>query len=94
LIFQGLSIEPEEGSALFWFNLDSGGFLDTRNFHLGCPGVQHLYQKIKIFIRFSLVLKIVLYGNKWIANKWVHWLAQMHEYPCFVKTKAFPIYNN
>ena len=25
----------------------------------------------------------VLHGNKWIANKWVHWLDQMWNYPCY-----------
>ena len=32
----------------------------------------------------------VLYGNKWIANKWVKWLDQMWAYPCLVdKGQAF-----
>eukprot|EP00095_Tigriopus_kingsejongensis_P008380 maker-scaffold9_size846264-snap-gene-1.8 protein:Tk08380 transcript:maker-scaffold9_size846264-snap-gene-1.8-mRNA-1 annotation:"hypothetical protein LOTGIDRAFT_233738" len=35
----GLSIPPERGSALFWFNLDSADRYDTRNFHFGCPVV-------------------------------------------------------
>ena len=32
----------------------------------------------------------VMYGNKWIANKWVKWLDQMWNYPCLVdKGKGF-----
>ena len=27
----------------------------------------------------------VVYGNKWIANKWVHWMDQMWNYPCIGK---------
>ncbi|XP_059085836.1 prolyl 4-hydroxylase subunit alpha-1-like [Tigriopus californicus] len=56
-----LSIQPVQGSALFWFNLDSSDVYDTRSFHMGCP---------------------VLYGNKWIANKWTKTLAQWRQYPC------------
>ena len=26
----------------------------------------------------------VMYGNKWIANKWVKWHDQAWNYPCFV----------
>ena len=29
----------------------------------------------------------VLYGNKWIANKWVKLLSQFQNYPCFVNKK-------
>ena len=58
----GVSVKPEAGKAVFWFNLHSNGDFDTRNFHLGCP---------------------VIHGNKWIANKWVKWSAQMFKnYPC------------
>ena len=36
----------------------------------------------------------VLHGNKWIANKWVHWLDQMWKYPCFrQKNKAFSLHH-
>ena len=36
----------------------------------------------------------VLYGNKWIANKWVHWLDQMWKYPCMVdKNQAFTLHH-
>ena len=32
----------------------------------------------------------VLYGNKWISNKWVKWLDQMWHYPCHIqKGKGF-----
>ena len=31
----------------------------------------------------------VLYGNKWIANKWVKLLAQFNEYPCSIKNEFF-----
>ena len=69
----GIYVPPKMGDALFWFNLDSSGHYDSRNFHLGCP---------------------VLYGNKWIANKWVKWLDQMWEYPCLIKkNQAFSIHH-
>jgi hypothetical protein len=66
----GLFIKPKAGDAAFWFNLDSRGIYDSRNFHLGCP---------------------VLYGNKWIANKWVKWSDQMWNYPCLVDGGPFNI---
>ena len=31
----------------------------------------------------------VLYGNKWIANKWVKFLSQFKEYPCSLKKEYF-----
>ena len=31
----------------------------------------------------------VLYGNKWIANKWIKILAQYKEYPCWRNTSYF-----
>ncbi len=36
----------------------------------------------------------VVYGNKWIANKWVHWIPQMWNYPCYVNKEPFPVYSN
>ena len=58
----GVSVKPEAGKAVFWFNIHSNGEFDSRTFHLGCP---------------------VIHGNKWIANKWVKWSAQMlKNYPC------------
>ena len=33
----------------------------------------------------------VVYGNKWIANKWVHWMDQMWNYPCIGKKKLLLI---
>ena len=45
----GISVKPESGSALYWFNTEAQMTYDSRVYHLGCP---------------------VLYGNKWIANKW------------------------
>ena len=32
-----LSVQPEAGSALYWFNQDSSGSHDSRNYHMGCP---------------------------------------------------------
>ena len=36
----GITNKPEEGDALFWFNIRSDGSLDSRTFHTGCPVVQ------------------------------------------------------
>ena len=33
----------------------------------------------------------VLYGNKWIANKWIKQLASFESYPCLVDHKEFSI---
>ena len=33
----------------------------------------------------------VLYGNKWIANKWVKWLTNFNKYPCHITQKHFKI---
>jgi len=34
----GISVKPEAGSALYWFNHDAVTENDSRTFHLGCPG--------------------------------------------------------
>ena len=31
----------------------------------------------------------VLYGNKWIANKWVKFVPQFKDYPCLIEKKYF-----
>jgi len=67
----GISVKPEHGKALFWFNTASDDSIDSRIYHLGCP---------------------VLYGNKWIANKWIKILAQFKLYPCIIdEQKHFSI---
>ena len=70
----GVWVKPEHGDALFWFNVDSAGYSDSRNFHVGCP---------------------VMHGNKWIANKWIHWTSQMWSYPCLAKKgQPFSTFSN
>ena len=64
----GISVKPEMGSALFWFNMGPQNNYDSRISHMGCP---------------------VLYGNKWIANKWIKWLANYRNYPCHIYKKHF-----
>lgn len=32
----------------------------------------------------------VVYGNKWIANKWVNWREQMNRFPCHLDHQHFP----
>ena len=59
----GISVKPEKGSALYWFNMGAQNNYDSRIYHLGCP---------------------VLYGNKWIANKWIKFVSNYHNYPCHV----------
>ena len=66
----GVSVKPEIGSALYWFNIGAQNFFDSRTRHLGCP---------------------VLIGNKWIANKWIKWLANYKSYPCQVHKKYYSI---
>ena len=69
----GISVQPEEGSAMYWFNMDAQNNLDSRIRHLGCP---------------------VLYGNKWIANKWVKWLPNFLKYPCLINQKNYSIFQH
>ena len=33
----GVSIKPEEGKVLLWFNVGAWKNYDSRTFHLGCP---------------------------------------------------------
>ena len=33
----------------------------------------------------------VLYGNKWIANKWIKWKPNFRDYPCLVHKKHYSI---
>ena len=66
----GISVKPEEGSALYWFNVGAKNNYDSRTMHLGCP---------------------VLFGNKWIANKWVKWLPNYHNFPCKIYKTHYTI---
>ena len=36
----------------------------------------------------------VMYGNKWIANKWIKILAQFQHYPCNDKKKHYNVFSN
>ena len=36
----------------------------------------------------------VMYGNKWIANKWIKILAQFKHYPCNDKKKHYDVFSN
>ena len=65
-----ISVKPNRGTALFWFNMGAQNNYDSRIRHLGCP---------------------VLYGNKWIANKWVKWLSNFRKYPCLIHRKHYSI---
>jgi len=83
-----LSVTPQAGDALFWYNLvmkqrltfstsifpqDAAGDYDSRNFHLGCP---------------------VLHGNKWIANKWIKANAQYQSHLCPIDGGPYKPYTN
>ena len=68
----GISIQPELGSALYWYNIGPKNKYDTRIRHLGCP---------------------VLYGNKWIANKWIKCLANFQKYPCLIEKDHYSVHN-
>lgn len=69
----GISVKPEIGSALYWFNIGAQNNFDSRNLHLGCP---------------------VLYGNKWIINKWIKWIANYESYPCQLQKNHYSIGKN
>ena len=66
----GISVKPEMGSALFWFNMGPQNNYDSRIRHMGCP---------------------VLHGNKWIANKWIKWIANYRNYPCHIQKNHYSI---
>ena len=65
-----ISVKPEMGAALYWFNNGAQYNYDSRIYHLGCP---------------------VLYGNKWITNKWIKMLANFRDYPCLQYKKHFSV---
>ena len=69
----GISVRPEIGSALYWFNSGAQNNYDSRILHLGCP---------------------VVYGNKWIANKWVKRLSNHKSFPCLINHNHYSIYRN
>ena len=68
----GISVKPEQGSALYWFNMGPQNNYDSRIYHLGCP---------------------VLYGNKWIANKWIKLVPNYQNYPCYVNDSHYSVMN-
>jgi prolyl 4-hydroxylase len=54
-------IQPEERSAVFWYNLYPSGDGDPLTRHAACP---------------------VLFGSKWVSNKWLHLGDQEFRRPC------------
>ncbi|KAL3317677.1 Prolyl 4-hydroxylase, alpha polypeptide [Cichlidogyrus casuarinus] len=54
-------LDPERGSAAFWYNLKRNGRSETRTLHAACP---------------------VLFGSKWVMNKWFHVQGQEMIRPC------------
>ena len=36
----------------------------------------------------------VLYGNKWIANKWIKWIANFRNYPCYSNRSHYSMCND
>ena len=67
----GVSVKPEQGSALYWFNMGAQNNYDSRVFHFGCP---------------------VIYGNKWIANKWPKIFSNFRNYPCLIQNEHYSVY--
>ena len=49
----------------------------------------YFYNLLKLFLTLACP---VLYGNKWIMNKWVKWFANFKEYKCLINYKHFSIY--
>ena len=35
-----------------------------------------------------------IYGNKWIANKWVNWIPNFRDFPCLKNERYFSFYRN
>ena len=59
----GIAATPSSGSAVFWYNLNRDGSLNTLSTHGGCP---------------------VLYGIKWVSNKWIREGSQLFKRPCLL----------
>ena len=36
----------------------------------------------------------MVYGNKWIANKWIKWFANYKNYPCLINDRHYSIFDN
>ncbi|CAG7630832.1 unnamed protein product [Allacma fusca] len=57
--FLDLAVQPEEGSALFWYNLHPDGTFDERVVHAGCPvllgskwiATKWIYSDAQMFLR-------------------------------------------
>ena len=49
--YAGISVLPEKGDSLFWYNLDKSGEKDHYTIHMGCP----------------VLLGNKFIGNKWIG---------------------------
>ena len=79
----GLTVPPRQGSALFWHTVTSSGYQDQRMKHLG--------RIIDRIFDFSLIFPgcPVVFGDKWIVNKWVKWQHHMFTYPCYADKGRF-----
>ena len=48
----GLSVAPEGGGALFWYNLNHNGLEDDRMIHAACPVVKGTKWAVNKWIRY------------------------------------------
>jgi prolyl 4-hydroxylase len=86
----GISVKPVAGTALYWFNHDNLGENDSRY----VISLYHIPLEVLTLFHSFRTMHLgcpVVYGNKWIANKWIKWDAQMWRYPCGVTKDDFSV---
>ena len=63
-----------------------------------CLRCMKVFEYLKSYITNEFLTLIsgcpVLYGNKWIANKWIKYLASFKNYPCLIDNNHYSIYES
>ncbi|KAH8267822.1 hypothetical protein KR026_007840 [Drosophila bipectinata] len=83
-----LTVYPQSGSALFWYNLDNWGNEDKRTEHAGCPVI--VGSKWSKFDEQFFRLNIFIYSIFSVMTKWVTDMGQEFRQPCY-KSKISPL---
>ena len=77
----GLFFKPRAGDLLFWNLKRTDASTDER---LKARKIFVNYYYFAIIFRMQHIGCPVLYGDKWILNKWIRWSSQMFTFNCFL----------
>jgi prolyl 4-hydroxylase len=78
-----VAVQPKRRAAIFWYNLHTSGDGDYDTRHAACkfqtPVITH---SSPLGFQIRLFKGPVLFGTKWVSNRWIHAVGQEFIRPC------------